>query len=47
MKPHTKATTLHAKPSANFADKLAATQAQLPAMDPAQLRRCNIEVLTF
>jgi len=29
MKPHTPATTLHAKPSANFADKLAATQAQL------------------
>ena len=29
MKPPTKATTLHAKPSANFADKLAATQAQL------------------
>ncbi len=31
MKPQTKATTLHAKPSANFADKLAATQAQLKA----------------
>jgi phosphoadenosine phosphosulfate reductase len=31
MKPHTKATTLHAKPSANFAEKLAATQAQLKA----------------
>ena len=31
MKPHTKATTLHAKPSANFAEKLAATQAQLQA----------------
>ena len=31
MKPHAKATTLHAKPSANFADKLAATQAQLMA----------------
>ena len=31
MKPHTKATTLHAKPSANFAEKLAATQAQLTA----------------
>lgn len=31
MKPHTKATTLHAKPSANFAEKLAATQAQLEA----------------
>ena len=29
MKPHTPATTLHAKPSANFAEKLAATQAQL------------------
>ena len=31
MKPHTRATTLHAKPSANFAEKLAATQAQLKA----------------
>jgi phosphoadenosine phosphosulfate reductase len=31
MKPHTKATTLHAKPSADFAEKLAATQAQLKA----------------
>ena len=31
MKPQTKATTLHAKPSAQFADKLAATQAQLQA----------------
>ena len=31
MKPQTKATTLHAKPSANFAEKLAATQAQLKA----------------
>jgi phosphoadenosine phosphosulfate reductase len=31
MKPHTPATTLHAKPSAHFADKLAATQAQLKA----------------
>ena len=31
MKPQTKATTLHAKPSANFADKLTATQAQLKA----------------
>ena len=31
MKPHTKATTLHAKPSDNFADKLAATQAHLKA----------------
>ena len=29
MKPHSKATTLHAKPSANFAEKLAASQAQL------------------
>ena len=31
MKPHTRATTLHAKPGANFAEKLAATQAQLKA----------------
>ena len=31
MKPHTKATTLHAQPSDNFADKLAATKAQLKA----------------
>jgi len=31
MKPHTQATTLHAKPSVNFADKLGATQAQLKA----------------
>ena len=31
MKPHAKATTLHAKPSANFDEKLAATQAQLKA----------------
>ena len=31
MKPLTPATQLHAKPSANFADKLAATQAQLKA----------------
>jgi phosphoadenosine phosphosulfate reductase len=31
MKPHTPATELHAKPSAHFADKLAATQAQLKA----------------
>lgn len=31
MKPHTPATELHAKHSANFADKLAATQAQLKA----------------
>ncbi len=31
MKLHTKATTLHAKPSAGFADKLAATRAQLLA----------------
>ena len=29
MKPHTPATQLHAKPSAQFAEKLAATQAQL------------------
>jgi phosphoadenosine phosphosulfate reductase len=29
MKPHTPATQLHAKPSAKFAEKLAATQAQL------------------
>ena len=31
MKPPTPATQLHAKPSANFADKLASTQAQLKA----------------
>ena len=31
MKPLTPATQLHAKPSANFADKLAAAQAQLKA----------------
>ena len=31
MKPLTPATQLHAKPSANFADKLAVTQAQLKA----------------
>ena len=31
MKPLTPATQLHAKPSANFADKLTATQAQLKA----------------
>ncbi len=29
MKPHTPATQLHAKPSSNFAEKLATTQAQL------------------